>query len=97
MEIVNQSFTLSYDYPVIFTEGVFDPVNPVFRRVVSRLEPDRRHRLFFVIDENVSRAQPRLRTRIAACAEARPQNWNSSASPWRSSGAKPSRRISAMS
>ena len=73
MEIVNQSFTLEYDYPVIFTEEVFDPENPVFSRVVNRLESDRRHRLFFVIDGNVSRAHPQLRARIAACAEARPQ------------------------
>ena len=73
MEIVNQSFSLDFDYPVIFTEGVFDPGNLVFSRVVKRLESDRRHRLFFVIDGNVSRAHPRLRTRIAAYAEARPQ------------------------
>ncbi|MCY3774643.1 MAG: hypothetical protein OXH11_01545, partial [Candidatus Aminicenantes bacterium] len=73
MEIVNQSFTLDFDYPVIFTEGVFDPGNPVFSRVVNRLESDRRHRLFFVIDENVSRAHPQLRARIPAYAEARPQ------------------------
>jgi len=71
MEIINQSFTLDYDYPVIFTESLFDPENPVFARVVSRLEPDRRHRLFFVIDENVSRAHPQLRARIPAYAEAR--------------------------
>ena len=73
MEIVNQSFTLDFDYPVIFTEDVFDPGNPVFSRVVNRLEPDRRHRLFFVIDANVSRAHPQLRARIRACAEACPQ------------------------
>ena len=73
MESVNQSFTLDFDYPVIFTDGVFDPGNPVFSRVVNRLESGRRHRLFFVIDENVSRAHPHLRARIAACAEARPQ------------------------
>jgi 3-dehydroquinate synthase len=73
MEIVNQSFSLNYDYPVIFTEDVFNRENPVFSRVVNRLESDRRHRLFFVIDENVSRAHPQLHTRIAAYAESRPQ------------------------
>ena len=73
MEIVNQNFTLKYDYPVIFTEGIFELENPVFSRVVNRLEPDRRHRLFFVIDENVSRAHPRLHTQISLYAEARPQ------------------------
>lgn len=73
MEIVNQSFTLNYDYPVIFTEEVFDPENPVLSRVVNRLESDRRHRLFFVIDENLSHAHPQLRARIPAYADARPQ------------------------
>ena len=73
MDLVNQRFTLNYDYPVIFTDGTFNPENPVFSRVVNRLESDRRHRLFFVIDENVSRAHPQLHTRIPAYAEARPR------------------------
>jgi 3-dehydroquinate synthase len=54
------SFELPCEYTVHFTEGVFDPDNPVLLSAVTRREPARRHRLFVVVDEGVDRAHPGL-------------------------------------
>jgi 3-dehydroquinate synthase len=54
------SFAVPFRYAVHFTERVFDVDNPVFAAAVSRLEPDRRHRLLVVIDDGVERAHPTL-------------------------------------
>ena len=60
--------TVSFDYPVCFTSGLFQPDNPLLARVVARREPERRHRLMVVIDSGVERAQPNLAGRILAYA-----------------------------
>jgi 3-dehydroquinate synthase len=55
-----QRFTVAYQYPVYFTERLFDPVNPVLAEVVTRLEPDRRHRCLVFVDEGLLGARPGL-------------------------------------
>jgi 3-dehydroquinate synthase len=55
-----QRFTVDYQYPVYFTERLFDPVNPVLAEVVTRLEPDRRHRCLVFVDEGLLGARPGL-------------------------------------
>jgi 3-dehydroquinate synthase len=55
-----QEFTVSYRYPVYFTADALDPDNSTLADAVSRAEPDRRHRLFVVVDEGVARAWPNL-------------------------------------
>ena len=34
-----QRFAVAYEYPVYFTERLFDPSNPVLTEAVTRLEP----------------------------------------------------------
>jgi len=67
--IYQQEFTLSYNYPVYFTAGVFARANPVFVHALSRLEPNKRHRFVVFIDGNVAASWPALAHSIAAYAE----------------------------
>jgi 3-dehydroquinate synthase len=53
-----------FEYPVHFTRGAFEPSNPVLRDVITRLEPDRRHRVFIVVDSGVAEAWPELDQQI---------------------------------
>ena len=48
-----QRFAVPYEFPVVFTEGVFDPGNPALREVVTRLEPAKRHRAVFFVDDGL--------------------------------------------
>ena len=65
-----QRFSVSYEYPVLFTSGALDPVNPTLARVASRLEPDAPRRALAVVDEGVAAATPGLVDSISAYAEA---------------------------
>ncbi len=61
-----QRFTATFEYPVVFTDGVFAPENPALADVLGRLEPARLHRLFVVIDDGVASAWPDLVAEITA-------------------------------
>lgn len=63
-----QSFAVRFEYPVYFCERVFSRDNPVFREVLLRREPQRRHRFVVFIDDNVAAAHPMLVRDIAAYA-----------------------------
>jgi 3-dehydroquinate synthase len=63
-----QRFTVSYEYPVHFTEGLFEPANPLLADIVARHEPERRHRCLVFIDEGLLGARPALPDEIAAYA-----------------------------
>jgi len=58
--LYQQGLSVSFHFPVHFTHGLFRLDNPVFVESVTRLEPDRRHRLFFIIDAGITSAQPDL-------------------------------------
>ena len=45
---------MPYEFPVVFTEGVFDPENPALRDVLCRLEPHKRHRVVVFVDDGLS-------------------------------------------
>jgi len=60
-----QRFSVSYAFPVVFTEGLFDADNPALRDAVCRLEPGKRHRIIVFIDDGLVAAQPALLTSIA--------------------------------
>jgi 3-dehydroquinate synthase len=55
-----QRFAVSYEYPVYFTERLFDPANPVLAEAVTRLEADRRHRCLMFVDEGLLSVRPGL-------------------------------------
>jgi 3-dehydroquinate synthase len=55
-----QRFAVAYEYPVYFTERLFDPANPVLAEAVARLEADRRHRCLMFVDEGLLGVRPDL-------------------------------------
>jgi len=63
-----QRFTVAYEYPVVFTEGLFRPDNPVLARTLARLEPDRRHRCLVFVDEGLLAVRLGLAREIEAYA-----------------------------
>jgi 3-dehydroquinate synthase len=69
MQTIEQHFTVSYTYPVMFTRGLFDPGNSTLRDVVNRFE-NGVHRLLVVIDSEVARVTTSLLERISRYGEA---------------------------
>ena len=63
-------FSVPFAFPLEFTRGMFDVANPLFAEVVSRLEPDRRHRVLFVIDACLAAANPHLHDALLGYAAA---------------------------
>jgi 3-dehydroquinate synthase len=63
-----QRFAVSYEYPVCFTEHLFDPANPLLADVIGRLEPGRRHRCLVLVDDGLLKARPALCEQINAYA-----------------------------
>ena len=63
-----QRFSVPYEFPVVFTEGVFDPENPVLRDVLCRLEPAKRHRVVFFVDDGLKAGHASLADAKAAGA-----------------------------
>jgi 3-dehydroquinate synthase len=63
-----QQFSVAYQYPVYFTEGLFDPGNPALVEALGRLEPDRRHRCLVFVDDGLLEADPGLAGRIVGYA-----------------------------
>ncbi len=61
-----QRFTVAYEYPVVFTEGLFRPDNPVLAETIARLEPHRRHRCLVFVDGGLSAVRPGLAREIEA-------------------------------
>ena len=53
-----QRFAVAYEYPVHFTEFLFDPANPVLADVLARHEPERRHRCAVFVDDGLLEAWP---------------------------------------
>lgn len=63
-------FSVPFEFPLHFTEGVFDHRNRLLADIVARLEPSRRHRILFVIDERVASTNPDLQDAILGYASA---------------------------
>lgn len=59
-----QRFAVPFEYPVYFTERLFDPANPAFRDALCRSEPDKRHRCVVFVDDGVLKAWPPLIAKI---------------------------------
>jgi 3-dehydroquinate synthase len=65
-----QRFVVNYEYPVHFTNALFDPANTTLKDTLTRLERTRRHRCLVFVDEGVVGARPRLLADIEAYAKA---------------------------
>ena len=61
-------FTLTYQFPVAFTTGVFEPDNLTLRRAIAPRD-GRRHRVFWVVDDGVLLAHPDLPAALGAYLE----------------------------
>jgi 3-dehydroquinate synthase len=79
--VYKQEFTIRYDYPVYFTEGVFDRDNPLFEEALCRREPRKRHRFAAFIDATVAGSWPALAHEIAAYAHAHAETMELVAQP----------------
>ncbi len=63
-----QKFSVAYEFPVVFTAGIFDTENEVLVDTLCRVERDRRHRCLFFIDDGVLAARPGLADEIRSYA-----------------------------
>lgn len=63
-----QRLSLELDYPVVFTHGALRVENPALHRAIGRVELERRHRVFAVIDDGVAAGWPALADELAAYA-----------------------------
>jgi len=61
-----QGFSVAFEFPVVFTSGLFAPGNPVLVDVLCRKEPDRQHRCIVFVDEGVLSVRPSLVEEIRA-------------------------------
>ena len=68
--VIQQRFSVDYDFPVVFTRGLFDPANRVLVDALSRLSEPGPHRMLAFVDAGVAAAFPDLAGRIARYAEA---------------------------
>jgi 3-dehydroquinate synthase len=65
-----QRFTITYAYPVHFTDGLLRPDNPTLVQTLARLEPDRRHRCVVFVDDGIIAARPEIVEEISGYAAA---------------------------
>lgn len=63
---VQAAFSVSFDYPVLFTENIFSSLNPLLADLIARREPDRRHRCAVFVDSGLLQAMPQLMLAIPA-------------------------------
>lgn len=59
-QTVWQRFAVPFEFPVVFTEKLFDLGNTVLADVMTRLEPNRRHRLIVFVDDGLAASRPDL-------------------------------------
>lgn len=69
-DTILQKISVPFEYPVVFTRGVFSPQNPALVEMLRRKGEPRRHRVMVVIDSGVSKARPALVGEIASYADA---------------------------
>jgi 3-dehydroquinate synthase len=65
-EVIRQRITVPFEYPVVFTRGLFAAANPALRDALTEREPDRRHRAVVVLDAGFVTAFPEVPGQIVA-------------------------------
>ncbi len=63
-DVLQQRFTLEYQFPVVFTREMFDRENVALLDVLAAFEPHKRHRVLIFLDAGVGRAMPDLEQAI---------------------------------
>jgi 3-dehydroquinate synthase len=64
--VVQQQITVEWDFPVVFTHGLFAPENPVLADALDRRKENRRHRAIVYLDAHVAQARPGLADQVRA-------------------------------
>jgi 3-dehydroquinate synthase len=59
-QLHEQRFSVNFEYPVVFCRGALNTSEPSLAWCIARLEPERRHPLFVVLDGGLVAAQPDL-------------------------------------
>lgn len=65
-QVYQQSFAVSFEYPVVFQRGILAASDETLAWAVGRKEPARRHPVLFVVDSGVSDAWPNLDAELHA-------------------------------
>lgn len=81
MKVLNQQFSVPFEYQVTFTKHLFDPENELFRHTVLKNAHQRPAKVFFVVDDLVSQSHPQLLTSIEAYCSKHPDALNLCAPP----------------
>jgi len=68
-EVCWQRFSVPFEFPVYFTDELFAPENPILLQTVTRLEPQKRHRIIIFVDDGLQKAIPTLGDMIARYVE----------------------------
>lgn len=76
-----QRFTVPFEFPVAFGEGLFDPANTLLIKTLALREPEKRHRCLVFIDEGVAKTWPGLTRDIEAYASAHSARMSLAAAP----------------
>jgi 3-dehydroquinate synthase len=61
---IRQQITVNWEFPVVFTHGVFEPKNPVLHDAINQVWEGRRHRAMAFIDSHVAETHPELAAQI---------------------------------
>lgn len=70
---IKQSFSVHYEYQLLFTQGVFHIDNPLFAERIATYKPNEAVKLFFVIDKGLVNAHPDILMQIEAYCKAHPK------------------------
>ena len=63
---IRQHINVGWEFPVIFTHGVFGAANPVLADTLNRLEENRRQRAIVFLDEHVAKSVDGLPSKVNA-------------------------------
>jgi 3-dehydroquinate synthase len=64
MQQYHQNFRVPFDYPVLFSRGIFDPSNRSITNALDRLQEQRVHRVIVFVDDGITARHPDLLRRI---------------------------------
>ncbi|MCE7055905.1 3-dehydroquinate synthase [Algoriphagus sp. AGSA1] len=76
--VIQQKFAVPYQYPVCFSEDIFNSANELFVKLLAK---DRLSRVLFIVDEGVSAAHPELLNQIRAYSEAHKDKYHLATEP----------------
>lgn len=65
-----QKFSVPFEFPVCFTEDLFDPANTALVDALARLERDKRHKALIFLDDGLAAAFPDLLEKIDTYVDA---------------------------